>query len=349
MAPAFPSTGRAVALGAVLLFFLTLPVTLHWIGPASLEQAYRGISERAGPVDRIRRQIFEEHSDLDMVFCASSLLRNSIDDDYVQRELSRALGRQSRVVSVPQSWQGPDMNYFVARDLLERRKAKVLVIAAPAWVHHSSQPHVQLFRVIRYGDHPGALDGLPLRYRVAIYADYVLGAPRQALNLLRPNLVDPKAGFETDHGTRAGYLGRPFVPRETTPAPAPPDSAIYSLKNPDLFRFDGPPLNVYQLHFLRKTVELARQHGALLVILHMPSPSERGSAVVPDRQLMPGLFGDGVVFAGIPSARMFASVPDAQVLDYFVDEHLNLNGRELYTKIMTPVLIQVYEQYTQAH
>jgi len=208
---------------------------------------------------------------------------------------------------------------------------------------------VQLFRVIRYGDHPGALDGLPLRYRVAIYADYVLGAPRQALNLLRPNLVDTQAGFETDHGTRMGYLGGPFVPRETTPAQVPPDSMVYSPKSRDLFRFDGPPLNVYQLHFLRKTVELARQHGALLVILHMPSPSERGSAVVPDRQLMPELFGDGVMFAGIPSARMFANVPDAQVLDYFQDEHLNLNGAELHTRIITPVLIQLYEQYTQAH
>jgi len=348
MTPALSSTGRAAAFAVFLLFLLTLPVTLWWGGHVSVEQAYRGISERAGPFDRVRRQIFEEHTDLDIAMCGTSLLRAAMDVGYVQREFSRALGRDAQVVLVPQSWQGPDMNYYVARDLLENRKVKVLVIAAPAWVQRSSQPHVQLFRVIRYGDHPGALDGLPLRYRMGIYADYVLGAPRQALSLLRPNLVDPKAGFEVDHATKIGYLGGPFVPHEVTPAPIPPDSIIYSAATQDVFRFDGPPLNTYQLHFLRKTVELARQHGALLVILHMPSPSERGSALVPDRRLTPGLLGPGVVFAGIPWDRMFAGVPDAEALDFFQDEHLNLNGAALYSKLITPTLIQLYEHYTQA-
>ena len=91
MPPAFPSNSRAVAFGCVLLFFLTLPVTLHLIGRVSLEEAYRGISEQAGPVDLIRRQIFEERADLDVVMCGSSLLRNALDADLLQREFSRVL------------------------------------------------------------------------------------------------------------------------------------------------------------------------------------------------------------------------------------------------------------------
>ena len=64
MAPAFPTTGRAAALGGVLLFFLTLPITLYWIDGTSREEAYCGISERAGAFDFIRRNIFETSSDL---------------------------------------------------------------------------------------------------------------------------------------------------------------------------------------------------------------------------------------------------------------------------------------------
>src|SRR5205823_4214650 len=120
-------------------------------------------SERAGAFDYIRHQIFEIHTDVDIAFCGSSLLRLAIDPGYVERELTRVTGRKASVLLLPQSWQGPDMNYFVSRDLIEHRNVKVLVIAAPAWVHHSSQPHVQLLRVIRYGDHSGALDGLDRR------------------------------------------------------------------------------------------------------------------------------------------------------------------------------------------
>ena len=347
MAPAFPSTRRAAAFGATLVFLLTLPITMHWIGGTSKEAAYRGISERAGAFDSFRRQIFEERSDVDILFCGSSLMGNAMDVPYVGRELSRALGRPANVISLRQSWQGPDMNYFVARDLMEQRRVKLLVIAAPAWVHRSSQPHVQLFRVIRYGDHPGALDGLALRERLAVYADYVLGAPRQALSLLRPNPIDPKTGVAIQGEPPVGYLGRPFVRRQVVVPAIPPASMVYSGESRDLFRFDGPPLNLYQLHFLRKTGELAQQHGALLVILHMPSPSERGSKV-PDRQLMPEVLGAGAAFAGVPSARMFENVPDAQFEDYFQDEHLGLNGAELFTGLITPVLIQLYEQYSPA-
>ncbi len=345
MSPAFPSTVRAAAFGGVLAFFLTLPVTLHLLGGVDREEAYRGISERAGAFDFIRRQIYEEDSDLDIMFCGNSLLGSAIKTATVQRELSRALGRPANVVLLPQSWQGPDMNYFVSRDLMERRNVKMLVIAAPAWVHHSNQPHVQLFRVIRYGDHPGALDGLDFRHRAAIYADYVLGAPRHALSLLRPNLVDPDAGAPVNYELAAGYMGRPFV-RHVPSSPAlPPASMIYSAATRDSFRFTGPPLNTYQLHFLRKTAELARRHGALLVILHMPSPSERGSAAVLDRQLMTEVLGDGVALAGIPSAQLFENVPEPQFFDYYHDEHLNANGMELYTRTITPALIELYERH----
>jgi hypothetical protein len=347
MPPAFSSTRQKAVFGLTLLFFLMLPVLLLAIGRNSREELYRGISERAGAFDFIRRQIFEDRSDVDIAFCGTSLLAGAINPEMVGQELSRALGRPSRVVLLPQSWQGPDMNYVVARDLLEHRKVKVLVIAAPAWVHRQNQPHVQLFRVIGYGDQPHALDGLGLRYRLAIYGDYVLGAPRRALDLLRPNLVDPHAGFIHEYGTAAGYRGAPFVRHESTAAPVPPRQMIASGETTDIFHFDGPPLNNYQLHFIRKTVELTRHHDTTLVILHMPSPSERGSRIVPDRQLMPSVFADGVVFSGIASASMFQNVPPGDFFDYFHDEHLNTNGMELFTKTITPALIQIYDRYQQ--
>ncbi len=349
MAPAFSSTQRAAIFSVILLFFLSLPFTLRWVGGVSREEVYSGISERAGAYDYIRHEIFDLAGDVDILFCGNSLLFNSIELPYIQAALSRALGRTASVVVLPQSWQGPDLNYFVTRDLMERRRVKMLVIAAPAWIQRSNQPHVQLFRVVRYGDHPGALAGLGPEYRLAIYAEFVLGAPRHALDLLRPNLIDHDATFQVRPSPRAGYMGRPFVPREPDPPALPPASMIYSPDTRGTFRFDGPPLNDYQLHFIRKTAELTRQHGALLVILHMPSPSEHGDDIVPDRRLMPSVFGDRVVFAGVPSSRLFQKIPAGQLEDYYVDEHFNWNGMQLFTRTITPALIRLYEQHVQTY
>jgi hypothetical protein len=348
MGSAFHSLRHTLRFGSLLLVALTLPLIVRWFGPVTLEQSYRGISERAGAFDYIRRQIFDETSDVDILFCGSSLMGNAIDPGIVQAKLSAALGRPAKVVLLPQSWQGPDMNYFVSRDFMEHRKVKMLVIAAPALVHHSSQPHVQIFRIIRYGDHPGALDGLSLRGQLAFYAANVLGAPRQALNRVRENLVDPEAGRTLEYGTRHGYNGGPFIPRATDPAAVNPQSAVYTGDSQGWFRFEGPELNDFQLHFLRKTAELTRSHGALLVVLHMPSPGERGQQVVPDRRRMTEILGPGVMFAGVPSAEMFAGVPQDQVLDYFQDEHLNANGMALFTKTIDPMLAQLYERLPQS-
>jgi hypothetical protein len=344
MAPAFSSTRQALSFGLLLLGFLTLPVTIDWIGGVSLEQSYRGISERAGGFDYIRRQIFEDSTPVDVLFCGSSLMRNGVDIAIVKREMSRALGRDAAVVMLAHSWQGPDLSYYMARDFLERRRAKILVLSAPALVHHSSQPHVQLFRVVRYGDHPGALDGLGVRSRVATYAEFVLGAPRQALNLLRPNRVAPDAALKPDAGSHLGYMGAPFVARPADPPSLDAGAFLAFDRSNRAFRFDAPDLNDYQFHYLQKTAELARRHGALLVVLHMPSPSERGRDVVPWQRRSARLFGLHAVLAAIPSATMFRNVLPDRYFDYFQDEHLNANGMTLFTREFTPALIELYEQ-----
>jgi hypothetical protein len=344
MSPAFSSTRQALSFGFLLLGFLTLPLTTHWAGRVSLEQSYRGISERAGAFDYIRREIFDDSTPVDILFCGSSLLRNGVDAVMVQRELSRALGRDASVILLPQSWQGPDLNYYVARDFLEHRRVKILVLAAPALVHHSSQPHVQLFRVVRYGDHPGALDGMGLRSRLATYAEFVLGAPRQALNLIRPNPLGAQAILKPDSGSHLGYMGAPFVERPVEPpGPGPRAFVAFDPSNP-VFQFDAADLNDYQFHYLQKTAELARNHGTLLVVLHMPSPSERGRDTVPWQPRSSRLFGPDVVLAAIPSASMFRNVPPEWYYDYFQDEHLNANGMALFTREFTPALIEIYER-----
>jgi hypothetical protein len=344
MSPAFPSVRHTFVFGLLLIVCLILPMLLHAVGGVSLEETYRGISERAGAFEHMRKEIFTDRSPADIVFCGSSLMRNAIDPKLAEAELSRALGRPAKVVMLPQSWQGPDLNYYVARDLVERRKTGMLVLSAPAFVHRSAQPHVQLFRVIRYGDHPGALDGLGLRPRLAIYAEYVLGGPRQALNLVRANPDVPPTSIRMD-GTRRGYMGTTFVERPAVDPELDGQTMIAAGRENPRFRFDGPLLNHYQLHFLRKSVELGVLHHIPVVMLHLPSPAELGQDFTPWQRNTAELFGGNTTLAGISSADLFRRIPADQRIDYFMDEHMNANGQKLFTKAILPALVKVYERF----
>jgi hypothetical protein len=350
MTPAFLSTRQAAIFGGVLMVLLTLPVTLYWTGLPPTIEVYRGMSERAGPFDYMRRQVFEVKTPLDIAFVGSSLIGSAISTSLMQSRLSEAIGRPAEVRVLRQSWQGPDMNYFVARDLLENRKVGMLVLSLPARVHNSNRPHVQLFRLARLGDYPGAFDGLDPMHRAAIYADFVLGAPRQLLTRLRRNQVDPNAG--ADRGQMEndkGYLGRPFVRREIRAPRLTPESLIYSDAAPGVFRFDNRPLNDYQFHFVKQAIDFARSRGIFVVLLHLPSPSERGFQTIPERGRVAALLGPGVALIGLPAARMFENAPDETFLDFFEDEHVNANGGKLYTASIAPAIIQLYEQFAKSN
>lgn len=345
MTPAFLSSKHAAMFGGVLVVFLTLPVMLYWAGLPPKIEVYRGMSERAGPFDYMRRQIFESDTPLDVAFIGSSLVGSAISVPILQSRMSEALGRPAQIKVLRHSWQGPDLSYFLARDLVEHRKVRMLALAIPARIHSSSQPHVQIFRLVRFGDYPGAFDGLGIRNRMAIYAASMLGAPRQALTRLRPNMVDPAAGADHETENVKGYKGRPFVRRDVAAPVLTPEAVTYSADAPGPFRFDGRQLNDYQYYWLKKTVELARAHGIFIVLLHLPSPTERGMDTVPDRRRVPDVFGPGMAFVGVPSKVMFQNASDENFFDFFEDEHVNTNGGKIYTNIIAPALIQLYEQH----
>jgi hypothetical protein len=308
-------------------------------------EVYRGVSGNAGPFESLRHQVFDDPSALDLLIFGNSLVRVGFEQSWVRQELSEALGRPANVLVSGVTWQGHDMQYFVLRDLLEHRKVKMLVISTPARTHTLNMPHVQVYRIFRYGDFPGALDGLPLRYRISLYAGCVLGSPRQMLNYVRSNLVDSSPDTEADpHWREIGYMGAPFVPMDPNPPALAPESMIYSDGIRGRFHFGGPPLNPYQLHFLRKIVELAASKGTRVVITHVPLASEKGETAVWERGFWPDLLGHDIPIVGVPPAILFAGLGDQDFYKFYADDHLNLNGERRFTRTITPALVKLYTE-----
>lgn len=146
---------------------------------------------------------------------------------------------------------------------------------------------------------------------------------------------------------------QPFVPHT---AARPDDVCIYTPEHPDCFHFLNEPLPTWQQHFARKFAAMAAQHGCKLVLLSLPLLDTNRPATLREREFWPDFLNvSGLTMLGIPQARLFAGLSDADIYRLYYNagrrggafnSHLNRNGQEYFTPLITPALLQIYETST---
>ena len=363
MRPAFTTTRSALAFALLLTGLMTLPAFVAHTGWLKRNEVYPAIPWKCGPFIWAQQKIFSETNDVDIAFVGSSLIWGDINPTYVQKELSLRLGHEAEVFTLGWPWPGFDAVYIVARDLLEHRRVRMLVIYDEAHGNTTSPdvPHIQSARWFRIGENDEALSGLTWSAKLSLYGSALLGMPRSLLSLLRPNLTESAASHRTNvwdtpyhaesfaaqlGGMRAhlAFNNSPnFKPFHPTPIATPADAVIYSDATRDLFRFTGPVTPPFRSHFLHKLAALCETHGTQLVIFHPPGFGERTREKILEREVWPDVLGTNVWLVGIPGAKLFAgiSAEDMKKL-YYNKGHLNANGQDFFTPLITPALLEIY-------
>jgi hypothetical protein len=330
-----------------LTALLCLPLVTNWIGHPPREQAYASVSAEAGPIGMHVRELFHDRSDADILFMGSSLVRAGIDAPTVEQALSAHLGRPTHVDILALNWQGLDMQYFMLRDYMNTHHAGLIVWNLPVPRSRHVEPHVEAFRWVRFGEYSDALSGLPLRYRLALYGDMVLGAPRELLSHLRPNLLSKEEVDRQVRSDREGYYGAVFTPEPTDVAPIPPLADSYEEPPYPLVHVMGPPLNDYEEHFAEKIVALAKEKQTPVVLVHIPIDSEQGLDYMPERSDWLDTLHIHVPMIGSPSAVALKNIGQATFHSYYKDQHFNLNGSLLFTRGMLPAILRAYDESRQ--
>ena len=361
MRPAFSSNRQASAFAALLLVIFLLPGLMGKNQLPAREQVYSAVPWSFGAFPYLHDQIFEEPGDIDITFMGSSSIWWGVDTPYVEAQLSKALGRKAVVRSLCWNWPGFDPLYFIAKDLLEKRKVKMIVFcdlsrgAAPT-AHYTA---AQWFRV---GDHWGDLDGLNLRTKMSFYASAIVGMPRNLLGLIRTNrpvvksdyIAVPKAPNSINPASRLGSLAvrmrqsgnfEDFAPLASV---SPSSISIYADETKTNFQFRNLKLPPTQETFTKKIGALAREHGVALVYLHFPRSTELHAPVIEEDIFWPDAFAADVKMMGIPPKKLFQDIPDSDVQKLYGDfQHLNESGQRFFAPIITPKLIELYEKQTK--
>ena len=370
MRPAFSSTKAATAFALLLLGILLLPVVLRGrlLPPARENYLLQGW-DTTGDQPWLYRQIFEETNDIDLAFVGSSRIWMDIDTVYVQQALSRHLGRPAVVRTIAWGGAGYDAFYFALRDLLQHRRVGMLVFNDECQAFNLPNPYAR--RWFRFGESGADLAGFPLRLQLDYYFAAILGLPRNLLAQVRPNLpctLTPadlarleQTYFCSYPGARLGSLAlqQGFSRSPVFQADHPPfesftpvtgarssDAVVYSAAARDQFQFSGlAPMPPWQTHFAQKFSALATEKSARLVQLYLPDLAEAGLPFIREREFWPDTLRASVTLVGIPPQKLFAGLTDAEIHKLFAEPfHLNQNGQEYFTRLITPALIDLYDQ-----
>jgi len=346
VAPAFRDRRDAVGFLAFLVALLALPLVLPH-GPR--QQVWTGVPTAMGPVGDLVQTLFEEKEDADVLLLGTSPMRAAFLQGEAERYFSAKLGRPARIRTLAMWWQSLDLQYVMLDEYLENHHPGLIVFELPAKESSTSRPHRQLLRWLRHGEYADAFRGLPQRDRAAVYAEQVLGGPRQLLSLVRPNRLGPdeRSAVATEKSSerfrRAGYQGAPYVENEAHPSPSIAAGALRSVAA--IAPKPGPEgKGEYLLHFFRRTVDLAKAKGAPIVFIHFPEASEAGTNAVP-LYVPPASLGSDAQIVGVPLDDLLWGVPPERLHDFFFDtHHLNQNGAKAYDAAVLPAIYRAYEK-----
>ena len=124
----------------------------------------------------------------------------------------------------------------------------------------------------------------------------------------------------------------------------PADALVYSPDTKSDFEFSTKPIPDWQAHFAHLFARLLQKHGTQPVMLYLPVLADCPSHVIPERTFWPKII-DGITLLGIPPAKMFDGLTDAELHKIFGDPfHLNQNGQAYFTRLITPALFRLYEK-----
>lgn len=204
----------------------------------------------------IYQRLFTDSTPVDIAFLGSSRTINGIQDTLLSRLLSASNQKQTNVVNLGYCRFGTDMQYVIAKDLLEEKKVKIIVIEITEGMNSSSHPVFPYYAQTSEIVSPASLlnQAVPSNYYNAFLAR--LTQSRETIF----NVPDTTLPLFPSYGYR-GY------PDNADPSSLKePEIAVKSEANP-IKRFEKK----YPEAWIARLVELCAENNVKVFFLYLPA------------------------------------------------------------------------------
>lgn len=335
-----------------LLSFLALPFILAKSGGYTPRGRYLQVNGTEASFPFLYQQIYERKEPIDVLFLGASILWSGIDSAAVEQDLERTLGRKANVVTMAWNYIGLDLANLVLKDLLDRRKVRMIVSYAPGTGETPNQPHPMIASFLQLDQAQYLFPSLNPLQRAQLYGALVLGAPRQVWGNLSARSWAPSPQLVAAHGANRvhlGYRGQAFetlTEAELTPPVVPPADWIYSA-GASQFEFQQAALPDYEDRMMRLLARTAAGYRIPLVLTHIPRDRGLQSERVLERVDWTQILEGDVTLVGLAPRTLFQGRTDEWIQKLFYNEHLNEQGARYFTRAVSPTLIQLFQKHIQ--
>ncbi len=348
--PAFLSNTTAYLFVILIIFILLLPKIFTNYDLVSREDSYEIMPRNFGEYAFLKDEVFNKKEDIDILFIGTSITWNAVDTPQVQAALSQKLGRKARVLTLGYYFSGLDVSYTLLRDILERRRVRMIVFSIPRDEEISEEgPSLPGCKFLRYKDSAEILEKLPLESKISLYACNTLRTPHDLLNMVREDKTPPSS-IAKNLGANKEYLGMDRDPKTFVRFTPPPpvfsgEELIYTDSNKTSFRFLNEKPSEHQNYYLREIFNLAGKKDVPLIMLNIPQYAERRKETVLETQNWSENYKPETPMIGIPPGKLFEGLSEDGIEKlYCDDDHFNVNGTEYFTKAILPGILKVYEK-----
>ncbi len=295
-----------------LLIFLPYPRYLR----------YREMGGDAGKIRWVYERIHDRDLPIDIALVGSSRTMVAVDDSLLQVGLADGRGRGPAVANLAVAWEGRNLHYVLAKELLAQRRCRLLLLEVDEREERFGHPYFRDLADTR------DVIAAPILPNPDYLRDLMHVVPRN-LRMLR---LEVQARFSAGAGTVRPPAAAPFFPvvrsgdhsagemadlkRRRSAATAPPvlPPALTDLE----YRVPRS--------YVQDIADLARKHGVRLVLVHVPSYEADG---------------------GVADAAFYRDLgpvlePPADLIDdpanWSDASHLNGRGRRAFTHWLTGAL-----------
>jgi len=343
----FASSAMQGAFCLAIAALLAMPFVLHRLHAPSLAARMSAVPVAAGPYSFIERQIYEEKSDIDLLFVGESVMWVGVDVPQVAEGITAALGHTPRVLNLGWAGTGNDLVYYVLRELLERRHVRHVVLRLHTVDQMPVAPHPESYRWLCDCGDDVVLPALSVLERASAFGVEVIGGPRNLLSALRPDLVgaSPFADTLGYYPNEKGYWNRPYRRLDLAPPVLAPATVILGPATRSRLLPEHVAEGPYQSSYGRATRDLLAAHHIHVTLLRFPARSEARATTLPVASEEVARYNGATILAPEPRA-LFQHLSDIEVdeLYYYDDLHMNRNGSKYFTGAILPALVEVQRE-----
>lgn len=336
-------TRKWILTRAFLVLFLLLTPVLEII-LVKVEDRYSlgsTVSEVTSKLSYIGKKTFSSNGQIDILFAGPSSVWVGVNARMIQGYLRHVTGRKDIIVeNFAHPKIGYEADYFILRDLVARRKVKVIVLGI------ENRDQKKIHRMARFVWNPlNEAETFPIS--AALYAEKFLDSLSTILRSFANEKIDVLPELVQNNGSSLRSIGfseetvnKKFevkqVPRLRANLRAlllkPEDTVVTGEYNPE------------GLYFLKKIIALAKEEHIDLYFMHVPSMQRWPMTKVPIFSFKDNS-ADGIPVLGIPASRFFTATSWEEVQDFFYnEEHLNMNGALGFTQLIFPAMKEIYEK-----